>query len=245
MITEEIGYEELPIIDCRDLSPEVPFLWRDQPRPLPYESPLAEYLNSPHLLDQQTLRARWEGLAEKGEIEAIFRRPFLEVAREMAQAKILEGMGISASSPEYVSSINNLLVMQTHAEITRLKGILDSGYINDSQLKEFLARDEDSYGTYKNLHYKRPLKVREITQLERALDEKIKVWRLLTEQATEIADKTVNVEVSVNDVMRASLRRMNPEYARLEQIARGELGHGELSEPENRIIDVTNETEIR
>lgn len=237
--------------DCKGYGKDVVFFWRDQPS-VPYADPFEEYCASPHLLDATALKMRWTGLAEPAEIDAMFLKPFLFIERETCQQNLLSKMGFNAGDPNFKATLNNITVARVMSRMARIEAILDENEISDFEMVDVMSdiAPEVKTGIRHMNTFKRPLKVREISQLNTVLTEQAKLLRLLTEQATEIQQSTVNVEVSMVDSLRESLKKYSPEYAELLAIANGQLPppshNGEDSNGHNgRLIDVTNETEIR
>lgn len=239
------------VSDCQGYGPEVVFRWQDQPA-VPYSGPFEEYCASPHLLDARALKIRWDGLADPAEIDAMFLKPFLSIERETCQQTLLSQMGFNAGDPQFKANLNNITVARVMRRMQTIEAILDANEITDVEMLDIMLDLDVPFkdGGRKMTTYTRPLRVREIAQLNTVLNEQAKLLRLLTEQATEIMQNTINVEVSMVDTLRESLQRLSPEYAQLLAIENGQLPPARDDREENnghngRLIDVTNETDIR
>lgn len=199
--------------------------WIDRPEDLrPYKSPLEEYCKSAHLLTAEVLKKRWDGLVKADQIDQLFERPFLVIERQEVQSVMLRNVqGFDVTDSEFKRTMNVYHIARVLQSIEVLSNILDSGKASASVIERYVREDEngEKQRGSRFLDEERFITPRERVDLEHALDEKMKLFRLLTDQATEIKQETVDVKVTVLDQMRKTLAEMNPEYAQNKAIAEG------------------------
>lgn len=225
-LTKEEGLKASP--------PQRRFQWRNQDY-CPYRNFEHEYYESPYRLDAATLKERWEGMVEPEEIDKFFSQEWIGSLRSLVcgakQVNILREAGFDFSDPNFKAQLNGIFAARVYADLDRIESILEAGEIMTSKERQIKFKDADGnlilddFGepkvSFESIRYTRPLTATEIDKLEARKDEKIKLIRLLTEQATDIANNNVDVNVTLVGQIRSTLRDHDPEYARLAAIEEG------------------------
>jgi hypothetical protein len=214
---------ELGQIDPRELSPDVPILWRDFAKDQqPYVTIEEEYIRSPRPVPVAVLRRRWQGLYSNEHLEQFSETPKLRAQRFKYQDEISKQTFTTCMAADV--EFQKRRIDQEIIDICHLISV-----INDQIERGY------EYVMTKNAG---PLGYSKVPLTTVGLDKLIKMRLAASDAlatrlglANDVLKITVEVTESIEERMSRVLGQSDPEYAQIMQTLNGKLGRPNAARP--------------
>lgn len=221
-----------------EIKPTQPFVWSSvAEEKRPFSSPRDEYLRSRYTFTPNQLAWRWQGLFPRSEVDLLFYEPTINSERMVMQWFQTRNAELpDLDDPQYRRQVVNLRLLALSDEIAQIEEQLRTKQI---KRVEWVAAESGFGGTYKEMW--RDMNATETSLARRDYERLVKLYQLLTGEATEITKSSVDITVTSEERKQALAELAQSRRALMSgDIAIEVFGQGENAPP----IEAPMEAEV-